>query len=71
LSVALGESYAVGLPEGRASNWWPAETPHERIADLDQRGFELGEQLARKDAELEAVRQLSWELMAKVSISRA
>ena len=71
LSEALGASYAAGLPEGARLELLASRDTQESIAELEQRAFELGEELARRDEELEAVRQLNRELMAKVNISRS
>ena len=59
-----------GLPEGARLELLASRDTQERIAELEQRAFELGEELARRGEELEAVRQLNGELMAKVSLSR-
>ncbi|MDP1806165.1 MAG: hypothetical protein Q8K72_13420 [Acidimicrobiales bacterium] len=56
-----------GLPERARLELRASRDTQDRIAELEQRAFELGEELARRGEELEAVRQLNGELMAKVS----
>ena len=67
LSEALGSSYASGLPEADRLGLLASRDAQERIAELEQDGFELQERAARQTEELEAVRDLNRALMAKLN----
>lgn len=71
LSETLGASYATGLPEAERLGLLASRDAQESIAELEQRAFELGEELRRRGEELEAVRELNRELMAKLNTSRS
>ena len=70
LSEALGSSYAAGLPEADRLGLVASRDARERIAELEQDGFELREQVRIRTEELEAVRELNRELMAKLNSPR-
>jgi chromosome segregation ATPase len=67
LSEALGAAYAAGLPEADRLGMIATREPQQRIADLEQVAFELSEELRRRNEELEAVRELNRDLMAKLN----
>lgn len=71
LSETLGVSYAAGLPEAERLGLLASRVTQESIIELEQRAFELGEELRRQGEELQAVRELNRELMAKLNISRS
>ena len=70
LSEALGSGYAAGLPEADRLGLLAGRDAKKRIAELEQDGFELGEQVAIRTEELEAVRELNRELMARLNSRR-
>ena len=70
LSEALGSSYAAGLPEADRFELLASHDTKDRIAELEQDGFELREQVRIRTEELEAVRDLNRELMATLNSQR-
>lgn len=70
LSETLGASYASGLPDADRLGMLASEEAQANIVRLEQRAFELAEELRRVGDELEAVRELNRELMAKLNSSR-
>jgi hypothetical protein len=71
LSEALGSSYAAGLPEADRLGLLASRDTRERIAKLEQDGFELRERIARQSEDLEAVGDLNRELMATLNARAA
>ncbi len=67
LSEALGSSYAAGLPEADRLGLLASRDAQERIAELEQDGFEMQERVATQSEELEAVRDLNRDLMAQLN----
>ncbi len=67
LSEALGSHYGAGLPEADQIGLLASRDTQERIAALEQEGFELHERVATQNEELEAVRDLNRELMAQLN----
>lgn len=70
LSEALGAAYVAGLPEADRLGMIATREAQRRIAEQEQVAFELGEELGRRNEELEAVRDLNRELMAKLNKQR-
>lgn len=70
LSEALGLSYVSGLPEADRLGLLASRDAQDRIAELEQETFELREQIVVQTEELEAVRDLNRELMAKLNSQR-
>lgn len=67
LSEALGAAYVAGLPEADRLGIVANREAKERSAHVEQEAFELREELGRQQEELEAVRDLNRELMAKLN----
>lgn len=70
LSEVLGTAYIAGLPESDRLSMIATHESEQRIAEVEQVAFELGEELRRRNEELEAVRDLNRELMAKLNKQR-
>ncbi len=70
LSKSLGNDYAAGLPEADRLGITATRGAQQRIADVEQAAFELGEELKRRNEELDAVRVLNRELMATLNTER-
>jgi len=70
LSEILGASYAAALFDADRVGMLASEGARENVAQLEQQAFELREELRRQREELEAVRELNRELMAKLNSSR-
>ncbi len=70
LSEALGSSYVSELPEADRLGLLASHDAQERIAELEQEGFELREKVVAQSEELEAVRELNRELMANLNTPR-
>lgn len=66
LSEALGSRYTDGLPESDCLGLIASRDAQQRIAELEQDAIEVREQLDVRTEELEAVRNLNRELMAKL-----
>ena len=66
----MRSGYAAGLPEADRLGLIASRDAKKRIAELEQDGFEVRERVTIQAEELEAVRGLNRELMAKLNRER-